>query len=147
MNEVDRYIALCEERILFHSQQGRLAKVWDNLLGISLIILSSTSGAILTILGVLYVDSSIITIVGVLFSVFLTILSKIRDSYKFEYISCLHNGLFDSFCELKLDLENSKKDEHVLANINLLTTRYVYIHQRSHIQTVNKCIFLSCCFR
>ena len=146
--KIKQYIDLCEFKSSFHRDQAKNALNWFNILGIINVCLTATQALAMTILSVKKVEDTNVAITGGIFACVLAITSRVQSSYSFNSLSVQHNQLSDDFNELSGlftflidDIELEVFNEKVYQQ---LVHRYISILEKSHIQPVRECYYVTC---
>ena len=141
----NNYIDQCSEKAVFHKKNADNALKWWNLMGISAVVITSCQALSMTILTVLQVPAVHIAITGAVFALIISILTRVQSAFSFNALSIQHNQLFDDFNELenKFKILDQEGTNDVL--YNEYVNRYISCIEKTHIQPVKDCVFLSCC--
>ena len=146
--KIKQYIDLCETKSSFHRNQARNALNWFNILGIFNVCITASQGLAMTILSVNKSKDTDIAITGGVFACILAITNRVQSSYAFNSLSIQHHQISDDFTELsglftfliddiELDIFNEKVYQQ-------LVQRYISIQEKSHIQPVRECYYITC---
>lgn len=144
ISEIDKYLEECKSKSLFHKKQSKNSLNWYNLLGITSVILTSGSALSMTILSVYKTDELSVAVTSAIFSFLLVVNGRISQAYNFNTLAILHSQLSDDFQELVVNFNKLQVDyDHKLYEIT--TNRMISVNEKTHIQTVRECRYLTCC--
>lgn len=141
---IDSYISKCDEKVKFHAKNSRNARVWNNILSLINLFLSSACALSMTIITVVEADSIATTVVGAVYAFLITLSTKIQSDFRFEVLQYAHSQVQDDYSELKCGFEKLKySHEHI--ELEKFIIKYEHILKTGHLQTIKSCYFWCLC--
>ncbi len=142
--DINEYIEKCKLKCEYHRNQAIISKHYDNLLSIMSVVLSSAQVLAMVTELVIEQTNSVITITGAAFAFFVAINNQLKNSYAFLSLSVSHHHLADEYSELRHDLATMRVPE---IDIPKLTSKFLCLEQKSHLQQLKSCDKKLCCFK
>ena len=126
------YLDLCKERLEYHRKQCSAARKCDNLFQISNVVLTSFQMLSLTIMSNINTSSTDVAIVSGIFTLLITIISRIESSFDFGILNVKHSILVDDFNEIVMQLEYNTENPIDASKL----ARIISILEKNHLQSV-----------